>query len=47
MARWRVLRALRWVVRVWSGVGEERDLLAGSIWMGRRVKVSSIMEEER
>lgn len=31
MARWRVLRAVRWVVRVWSAVGEERDLLAGSI----------------
>lgn len=40
MARWRVLRAVRSGVRV--GVGEERDLEAGSIWMGRRVNVSSI-----
>lgn len=42
MARWRALRAARSGVR--RGVGEERDLLAGSIWMGRRVNVSSIVE---
>lgn len=45
MARWRVLRAVRSESRV--GVGEERDLLVGSIWMGRRVNVSSIVRKER
>ena len=45
MARWRVLRAVRSESRV--GVGEERDLLAGSIWMGRRVNVSSIVRDGR
>lgn len=43
MARWRVLRAVRSGVRV--GVEEERDLEAGSIWMGRRVNVSSILDD--
>lgn len=41
MARWRALRAVRSEER--GAVGEERDLLAGSIWMGRRVNVSSIV----
>ena len=43
MARWRALRVVRWGVRDGSAVGEERDLLLGSMWMGRRVKVSSIV----
>ena len=42
MARWRALRACRCGVRVVS-LGEVRDLLVGSIWMGRRVKVGSIV----
>ena len=41
MARWRVLRAVRSGER--EEVGDERDLEAGSIWMGRRVNVSSIL----
>lgn len=45
MARWRALRAVRSEER--GAVGEERDLLAGSIWMGRRVNVSSIVGRGR
>lgn len=43
-ARWRALRAVRSGAREGVEVEEEeRDLLVGSIWMGRRVKVLSIV----
>ena len=45
MVRWRALRVVRSVVR--AGSGEERVLLVGSMEMGRRVNVSSIVGERR